>query len=201
MGTKSFIRSVIIVAAVAAPLAGRAEESVDDLITQADKLTQRGECLDAIRIWSRIIRLDEKNAFAWDQRGYCRVLTGKAQDSLDDFDEVLRLEPTHQQALVNRSHAYLRLNRPDRSIEDLSTVIALNPHHLEARIGRAIALSRVGEHERALADHAVAAEIAPGNGRDAEERPRRHRRLGPPARSRRVRPHIPPHQASGLGAA
>src|SRR4051812_25790321 len=87
---------------IATPSPRAQTDEVKELTDRASKLMARGDCLEAARLWSQVIRLEPRNKLAYNERGYCRATSGKLEDALDDYDEALRIDPKYGMPPLNR---------------------------------------------------------------------------------------------------
>jgi lipoprotein NlpI len=80
--------------AICRPVAG--EDSVDELLQQATRASQRGEIAEAVDLLGEVIRKEPKNAVAYYLRGRENFRLGKIKESLADFDRGVELNPASE---------------------------------------------------------------------------------------------------------
>ena len=111
----------------------------------------------AIADTTEAIRLDPKNADAYELRARARGRSHAFRAAIDDATESIRLDASRQEAYVIRGAAYNGLGEWSHAVVDLNTVIRRAPDWSWNWFERANAYFGLGEHDRALSDvnHAI----------------------------------------------
>src|SRR5262249_2358038 len=81
----------------------------------------------AITDTTEVIRLDPRNAQAYELRARARGRSRAFRGAIDDATEAIRLDPSRQEAYVVRGSAYNGLGEWSHAIVDLNTVIGRAP--------------------------------------------------------------------------
>ena len=81
--------------------------SASQLAQEGCQLWQSGRPAEAIPLFERAVKLDPKNAEAWNGLGWARLKTGKAQAAEHAFQKVLSLNSDHPAALNGLGQIYL----------------------------------------------------------------------------------------------
>src|SRR5215471_5979792 len=93
----------------------------------------------AIQDYDGAIRIEPRNAIAFNNRGNSYQKKALPDRALQDYDQALRLNPKYALALVNRASVHRIKGRFDNAILDCDQAIAINPNFASAFFGRAIA--------------------------------------------------------------
>ena len=89
--------------------------------------------------YGEVIRLDPKNASAYNARGAIWHIKREYDKATADFDEAIRIDPRYVNAYGSRGDVWLAKKEYDRAMADYGEVIRLDP---EERIR----LQRSGGH-------------------------------------------------------
>ncbi|EJW10636.1 hypothetical protein A33M_4323 [Rhodovulum sp. PH10] len=122
---------------------------------------ERGRFGLAAEDFGRAIRLDPRDAEAYNNRCFTRAVLDQLDDAVADCDEALRLRPDYVDALDSRGLAHLKLGRYDAAIADYDKAIGLNPRLATAYYGRGKAKLQKGDKRGGNADIRNARAIAP----------------------------------------
>ena len=88
-----------------------------------------GQYKEAIKDYSKVIRLNPKYALAYTNRGTVKSSLGRYKEAIEDFDETIRLAPNDATAYYNRGLAKENLGWYTEANEDFDEVIRLEPEH------------------------------------------------------------------------
>uniref|UniRef100_A0A7S3A4B5 Tetratricopeptide repeat protein n=1 Tax=Rhodosorus marinus TaxID=101924 RepID=A0A7S3A4B5_9RHOD len=66
---------------------------VTELQDKAFRLTNEMRYVDAEKIWTKIIELNNTNAAAYSNRGNCRTSQGQFEEAVSDFEMAIKLAP------------------------------------------------------------------------------------------------------------
>jgi tetratricopeptide (TPR) repeat protein len=146
---------------------------------------KRGSCyyakhnLDrAIVDYDQALRLDPKNAAAYDNRGNALDARGDWDDSLKDYNESIQLNPRNAYVYVNRAILLMERGEFSSAFADYTKALTLNPRQEYARCGRSRIYLRRNEPEQALKEANTAISLVPGEGLGYIYRARAHMALG-----------------------
>ena len=92
-----------------------------------------------------MIRLNPKNAAAYNNRCFARAKAGQAQQALADCEQALQLRPYDAEYLDTRGFANLKLGQLDRALSDYSDALDINPKLATSLYGRGITRLRKGD--------------------------------------------------------
>jgi tetratricopeptide (TPR) repeat protein len=130
---------------------------------------RRGNCyyakhdLDrAIADFDQALRLDPKNAGAYDNRANALEARGDMDDAIKDYNESLRLNPRNAYAYLNRGSFLIEQGDFAGALADYAKTLAINPREEAAHIGRANIYLMRCKREEALKEANAAIAIAPG---------------------------------------
>jgi tetratricopeptide (TPR) repeat protein len=108
-------------------------------LLRADLLAERANAYDikgerdrAIADYDEAIRLNPKNARAFQIRGLAHRAKGDNDRAIADYDEAIRLDPKYALAFNNRGLAYRAKGDNDRAIADCDEAIRLDPRYAAA---------------------------------------------------------------------
>ena len=91
---------------------------------------------DAPAVYTDMIRVDEKNTWAWDMRGLAWRQKGEVENAIKDYSEAIRLDPKHVSAFNNRGNAWHDKHEYDKAIKDYDEAIRLDPKCAAAFVNR-----------------------------------------------------------------
>lgn len=110
----------------------------------------------AIAAFSRQLKRQPRNAWAYTNRGYSYSVKGDEGRALGDYTQVIRLEPDDAVAYYNRGNLLLTMNVHDRALADLNESLRLAPGYGPAYVVRASAFLDKRDYARALTDYRTA---------------------------------------------
>ena len=106
----------------------------------------------AIKDFDQAIRLNPKDAEAYNNRCWARAMIGDLQVALRDCNKSLRLKPNFVDALDSRGLVNLKIGLPNSAISDYNAALKINPRHATALFGRGKARLRSGDTNGGNAD-------------------------------------------------
>ena len=107
------------------------------------------------------VRLDRKNALAYNELGYLALRNKQPQTSMDYFDRAIKIDPDLAPAYANRAAALLAQRRPEQAFTDLDKAILLSPKTGAFFALRARASAALGRNRQAAKDAARAVTLDP----------------------------------------
>ena len=125
-------------------------------------LAALGNHKEAILNYDEAIRLIEKPAFVYKQRGASYHALGDYEAAVTDYSEAIRLNAEDANAYYNRGAAYGELGDHVVAITNYDEAVRLDPEFAAAYDHRASSHKVLGNDEAAENDLAVAAEIRSG---------------------------------------
>ncbi|HEV7224637.1 MAG TPA: tetratricopeptide repeat protein [Pirellulales bacterium] len=103
------------------------EKPVDELLAEAKSTFERGQPEAALKLASRAVESDPKNARAVLVRGLLYEALAKHAQALADFNAAIELDPRHAEAYDHRGSEQFKLAKIDASIADFDKAIELDP--------------------------------------------------------------------------
>jgi tetratricopeptide (TPR) repeat protein len=116
----------------------------------------------AIADATEILRLEPRNAEAFDVRAGAEFRVGDHRRAIEDATEAIRLDPNRTAAYSHRGSAYRELGEWKHAIVDLNEFLNRVPNSSWQLMHRAFSYWSLGDDDRALADINRAVELGPG---------------------------------------
>jgi tetratricopeptide (TPR) repeat protein len=126
------------------------EETVPDLIRQAEELRTTGQVAAAVPLLERATRLDPTNVSAWRQLAYTLLVLNRFWAAAWAYQRVVELDPDDASSWRNLGYAFCMLHRPREELVAYDRAIALEPDYVEVWNRRATALLRLGRFAEML---------------------------------------------------
>ncbi len=117
-----------------------------------------------IELYNKVIKLDLKNEFAYNNRGIAYAKKGGSvnlDQAIKDFDQAIALNPKDAEAYNNRGLAYYAKGDNDQAIKDYDKAIELNPQYALAYYNRGNVYYAKGNNDQAIKDYDKAIELNP----------------------------------------
>jgi lipoprotein NlpI len=121
----------------------------------------KGDLDHAIADYSEAIRLDPKDADAYNNRGNVYLDKGDLDRAMADYTEAIGLDPKYAVAYYNRGIMYRKKGDLDRAMADYTEAIRLDPKYAHAYGSRGIVYRDKGDLDRAIADSTEAIRLDP----------------------------------------
>ncbi len=122
---------------------------------------EKGEYQNALKDCNDAIRLDPKNAPAYNLRGVAWQYLGSEKNAMEDFNDAIDLDPKHASVYKNRGNLFLRKGDFELAILDFTEAFRLDPYDAAAYLGRGSAWNAKGDFERAINDYHQAIGLDP----------------------------------------
>jgi tetratricopeptide (TPR) repeat protein len=124
------------------------------LIDEARACIHAGKPIQAISLFTQLIRIDPRDAFSYMNRATVRIAIGETEAGLDDFNTALSIQPDLVEAWYNRGNAaLLHLHHFEGAIVDFNEAIRLKSDFAPAYCSRGLAKLALGQYDGALADY------------------------------------------------
>lgn len=82
---------------------------------------------EAVREYSKLIRLKPEYGFVWAQRGLCYQLMNEDEKAIRDFNMAILAVPKFYEAYIERSYVLIRMKRDREAIPGLIAAIQISP--------------------------------------------------------------------------
>lgn len=113
----------------------------------------------AIELYTDIIKLDNTNVAAYNNRGSLRRQIGAIDGAMEDFNKAIGLDPNNAISYNNRGNLKQQLNDEDGAMSDYDRAIELNGNNDSAHNNKADLLMKLGELSKALSEVNKAIEL------------------------------------------
>lgn len=118
----------------------------------ADRYFNMSEYEKAAEVFSKIFRLDPKNAEAVYRRGTAYGNLDKFEAAVADYTKAIEIDPGYAKAYLSRGATVYESGRYEDAIRDLNKSIELNPADYFGYVYRAKTYCKLGKKELAVAD-------------------------------------------------
>jgi len=114
---------------------------------------------DSISLWTRVLKIDPRNAIALLDRGQAYTDAGEMDKALTDLNTGEELEPENPKFSNNRGVIHFKRGEYDKALNEYNRSLALNPSFQLGYLNRAILWGRMREFEKSIHDLTAAIEI------------------------------------------
>ena len=104
------------------------DQTIENTMTAAILMMERGQLRTAERIFSRIIERAPEFAEAWNKRATVRFLAGDRQGSAKDIARVLQLEPRHFGALSGLGMIHMHNGDWQNALKTYELAFSIHPY-------------------------------------------------------------------------
>jgi tetratricopeptide (TPR) repeat protein len=136
---------------------------IGPLWVQALFLHQKKRYVEAIALYSQIVRLLPDWDMAYLGRGIAHGLEGMYARAITDFDRALAINSRLELAYVSRGAAHASMGTYDKAIPDFGKALAINPGLASAYIKRGYIYTLTGDYDQATLDLHMAVKINPSS--------------------------------------
>ena len=123
------------------------------------------EYAKALKDFNHAIKLDDKDAMAYNNRGilYTKVQPPDYKNALEDYNRAIELNPEFAGAYSNRGLVYMSEASPDynKALNEFTRAIELNPNLAMAYLMRGSTYAMLNDGPKARKDYNVAIKIDP----------------------------------------
>ena len=92
------------------------DKNLTQMLSEGSDLVNNNKLNDAVRVFTKVIKLDPDWAEAWNKRATVLYLLGEFQKSQNDIDKVLKLEKRHFGALAGQGLVNIQLKNYEKAI-------------------------------------------------------------------------------------
>ena len=104
------------------------------MLNVGSEFVNNNQLLEAIEIFTKVIKLDPSWPEAWNKRATVFYMVGEFEKSQKDIDEVLKLENRHFGALAGQGLVNIKLENYDKAIKSYENVIEIYPSMNSSKI-------------------------------------------------------------------
>ncbi|MCK4607733.1 MAG: tetratricopeptide repeat protein [candidate division Zixibacteria bacterium] len=122
---------------------------------------QRGNSEEAIRFYTKSIKLDPSHYWSYNNRGYALDELERYEEALKDYDKAIELDPKNEVAYSNRGASLTKLGRSKEALKDYDKAIEAGPGSATAYVNRGATLGKLERYDEALKAYDKALEIDP----------------------------------------
>lgn len=137
----------------ARPLAAYPDDAktAEEFLKRGDAAFDRGNCKEAIAMYTQALALNRNYAEAYNNRAYTSMRMQDYAPALQDLDQALRIRPDYFHALMNRGdiHNYYFEQDRKKAIDDYDHILRSGGHAHEPSVcgHRAVAIYSLPGHE------------------------------------------------------
>ena len=133
------------------------ELSAELAFQQGNVLMMFGQIDKAIEAFSQAVKLNPRDADAYNNRGVAYNSKGEYGLAIKDFNQAIQLNPIDFAAHNNRGTTYVNIDEVELAIKDFNHAIRLNPCEDKPYNNRGIAYHKQGDYNLAIKDfnHAI----------------------------------------------
>ena len=91
-------------------------KNLTQMLSEGSDLVNNNKLNDAVKVFTKVIKLDPDWAEAWNKRATVLYLLGEFQKSQNDIDKVLKLEKRHFGALAGQGLVNIQLKNYEKAI-------------------------------------------------------------------------------------
>jgi lipoprotein NlpI len=132
---------------VSLPMSCFGAESADELLGRAAAAWEKKQSEEALKLVTKAVELDPKNAGAFLLRGQIFAGLNKHAEAVADFDQTIKLDPKRAEAYDWRGSEQFKLGKMEASLADFDRYLKLLPAEAPKHWKRGISLYYVGRYE------------------------------------------------------
>jgi regulator of sirC expression with transglutaminase-like and TPR domain len=106
------------------------------LLKRAQELHQQKNFRAAIASYSTILKLDPRQAKAYQKRGMIRLERGDVDQAVSDFDHSIAIDPLDPETYLQRGLIFVSRDDAVRAIADFSSALGLRPRDVDSHLNR-----------------------------------------------------------------
>ena len=103
------------------------DQKLTTILNQGSELVLSQKYVEAVHVFSKIIKLDPTWAEAWNKRATVLYLLGDYEGSQRDINEVLKLESRHFGALSGQGLVNIKLKNYEKAIKSYQQALEIYP--------------------------------------------------------------------------
>jgi len=133
---------------------------------------------EAVRCCSDILKVEEKDALAWDMKGHCLEMTGHFDEALVCYDTALKCDPDLSSAWFHKGTWFVENCDFMEAMHCFDTVIARDPQFENVWYKKGYTFERLGQHREAITCFEKSLTTDPQNGEVWISKAYNHEELG-----------------------
>ncbi|WP_151755909.1 serine/threonine-protein kinase [Dictyobacter vulcani] len=130
-------------------------------LKEAYRLYTQRRLNEALVQYDRALKVDDRNALAWQGRGLTQALNGQHREALASFEQALKIEPHLVTSLNGKGTALNMLHRNQEALDAFDQAILREKDNVIAWNGKGAVLSALSQPEAALTAFDVALHYDP----------------------------------------
>jgi tetratricopeptide (TPR) repeat protein len=135
--------------------------SAADWFKIASEFLDKGDYINAVSFFNRVIDLEPKMTDAYLMRGLAYRNLEKYKEAMDDYNEILTIDPNSAAAYNNRGVAYWRQGKFKEALSDYNKTISLAPNDYIVYNNRGVVNFEMKNYNDALTDYNKAIGLNP----------------------------------------
>lgn len=125
--------------------------------TEADTLLNRRQVYDALKLYTKVIRMQEKEKYTGQsgvrfKRALCYYYMADFNSAVADLNVFIGQNPDFLRAKLLRAYVYREMDKQEEQLSDLNEVLAADPYNVDLIKWRAGLLLEMNRAEEALKD-------------------------------------------------
>ncbi len=116
---------------------------------------------DERTLWDHVLSIDDRNYFAFKNRGAQREREGDLRGAKDDYDAAITVKPDYAGAYFNRGNTHRQMGMFPQMLQDYNSAIHYDPTMTKAYVNRGIAYDNPEQYPLALENFGKALELEP----------------------------------------
>eukprot|EP00796_Vickermania_ingenoplastis_P006043 gene6043-4344_t len=136
-------------------------QTVGEWYKKGIECRKRGVLEDAIKMFSKVIELDDSHCRAHFNRGYCNDKMNRFQEAVTDYQRAMELDPQNPFTYYNLGIVYDRLEEYETAIHLFSQAIAIEPRNPDFYHNRGLTERKRGDYGAAIDNYTKAIHLQP----------------------------------------
>jgi tetratricopeptide (TPR) repeat protein len=136
---------------------------IEDWMAQAKCESLLGYFRDAIKSYSQIVHIDDKNSVAWTKLGGLLSIIAMYDEALNCLGRALILVPDSLEVHINIATVLTNIGRHEESLEILDRIIQTKPVFAIVWLNRGLVLKNLGRYDEALLSYEQVLLIEPNH--------------------------------------
>jgi tetratricopeptide (TPR) repeat protein len=133
------------------------------LINVGNVMYSKDRFMDAIDLYSRVLRIDPDSASAYFIVGNAQAKINHIEEAIKNYREAIRIKPDYDMAHNNLANALMLINKSGEAIKEYSETLRINPQNTQAQKNLNIALERKKISEGKISQLLTALKTQPDN--------------------------------------